>query len=239
MRPSPAWLVPSSVSGATHTTGQRFAVGSTIIIRDTPLLRHPDLSFLPQLDLPFEQLTTLHFYLSFNTTQAVGILRRCQNLLDLFRGRGLLDAPILLPVELQFPRLERLEISALDAEPKALCSLMLWSSWDLSDLPSTMGSVEHLMLSGRYIKTQLLALQDVDILLQLKHLEIREYVRSYDQDDYRALTDILPRRHEEGKMEWVELFLRGVPPPTLWSSFTLLPTEACSFHYEPIIFFGT
>ncbi|KAJ7342732.1 hypothetical protein DFH08DRAFT_1081817 [Mycena albidolilacea] len=120
-----------------------------IIIRDTPLLRYADLSFLPQLDLPFEQLTTLHSSLSFNATQAVGILRRCPNLLDLFWGRGFIfDAPILPPIELPclrslatddgnllhfltVPRLERLEMSTHRAEAETLRLLMLRSSCDL------------------------------------------------------------------------------------------------------------
>jgi hypothetical protein len=40
--------------------------------------------FFPQLDLPFDQLTTLHFHHSLDVFYTAAILPRCQNLLDLY-----------------------------------------------------------------------------------------------------------------------------------------------------------
>ncbi|KAJ7342733.1 hypothetical protein DFH08DRAFT_1081818 [Mycena albidolilacea] len=167
-----------------------YQLGSSSLLH-TPLLRHVDIRYLPQIELPFEQWTILHFCLSFKTTEAVGILRRCQNLLDLNWGRGhRFDVPILSPVELlrlrslaadhgfllrflTVPRLERLDIRSAHTGLNELRLLMLRSSCDLrvlscltpaaqlQNLFRTVSTVVHLKLDRASIEIQSPALADI------------------------------------------------------------------------------
>ncbi|KAF8175412.1 hypothetical protein K438DRAFT_1771036 [Mycena galopus ATCC 62051] len=121
-----------------------------IIIRETPLLRCVDIHFLPQVDLPLEQLTTLHFHHSLDVAQTLAILRCCRNLLDLCSlNLGIGSTIVSPPIELRFlrflkiddrrllpgltlPRLERLEMmGAIGEAVDALQALISRSSCDL------------------------------------------------------------------------------------------------------------
>ncbi|KAJ7861813.1 hypothetical protein B0H14DRAFT_2741342, partial [Mycena olivaceomarginata] len=125
-----------------------WTTGDPAVIRDAPLLRYADISLLPQVDLPFEQLTTLR---AGNTgvDQTIAILQRCPNLVDLscsYAGAGnqsttrppveLRSLRSLTAVDKRFlpfltvPHLERFDISG-DIEAGDLQSLISRSSCDL------------------------------------------------------------------------------------------------------------
>ncbi|KAF8215214.1 hypothetical protein K438DRAFT_2008633 [Mycena galopus ATCC 62051] len=98
-----------------------------IIIRDTPLLRHASIRSFHQINLPWEQLTTLHFLDCFDIAQTVAILRCCPNVQEIYFPKQGNGSFVLSPVELRslrslrivewrvlygltIPRLERLEV---------------------------------------------------------------------------------------------------------------------------------
>ncbi|KAF7348114.1 F-box domain-containing protein [Mycena sanguinolenta] len=124
-----------------------------VTIQGSPLLRYADIHFLPQFNLPLEQLTSLHFHHSLGVAQTVAILQRCPNLLELSSlNLGIGSTPVFPPVELRFlrslktddtrlfssltlPHLELLEIlAAIDTAADALRPLIARSSCDLKFL---------------------------------------------------------------------------------------------------------
>ncbi|KAJ7256879.1 hypothetical protein B0H12DRAFT_1232779 [Mycena haematopus] len=128
-----------------------WAYAPPITIRDTPLLRHACIHFLPQIDLHLAQLTTLHFHASLGVPQTVAILRRCPRLRDLScLNLGVGSTPVSPHLELRFlrslktddtrllscltlPRLSVLEmLGPIDtAAASALGSLLARSACDL------------------------------------------------------------------------------------------------------------
>ncbi|KAJ6453093.1 hypothetical protein C8R45DRAFT_635360 [Mycena sanguinolenta] len=132
---------------------QKWTRAPPVVIRDTPLLRYANIHFLPQVDLPLKQLTSLHFDHSLGVAQTVAILQRCANLLDLCAlNLGIGSTPVSPPVELHFlrslktddtrlfssltlPHLELLEIQGtIDTAADALQSLITRSSCELKFL---------------------------------------------------------------------------------------------------------
>ncbi|KAJ7861811.1 hypothetical protein B0H14DRAFT_3615948 [Mycena olivaceomarginata] len=247
-----------------------------LIIRNAPLLRYANLNHVPNANLPFEQLTTLHFHYSPDILHTVAILQRSPNLLDLYwldTGGDLpVTTPPPAPVKLALlrslkigdprllslltaPRLQRLEMvrkihKVIDgAAANALARLLRRSSCDLQFLVLSLqgkrtsaaalerflraaGPVPHLTLDQATIDIQMPALEGVDVLPGLKHLEIRDHVlqESYDhsrrslpslRDHYRALLKTLWWRQRNGTLESFELFLCTAPEAPL----PVLPAE--------------
>ncbi|KAF7370130.1 hypothetical protein MSAN_00643200 [Mycena sanguinolenta] len=182
-----------------------------VIIRESPLLRSASIHFLPQVDLPLEQLTSLHFQHSLGVAQTVAILQCCPNLLDLCAlNLGIGSTPVFPPVELRFlrslktddtrlyssltlPHLELLEIlGAIDTAADALQSLIARSSCDLR------------FLSLRVHKATVPQLQRLlRIASSVVHLKLD---RAWLEFQMQALqdADILPR------LEQLEIYYHGL-----------------------------
>jgi hypothetical protein len=146
------------------------------------------------------------------------------------------------------PRLERLEISSIlddtDATTNALQSFLSRSSRDLQFLSIRLNAnpgIQHFLRAANCIlhlklhfhhpagfEEQIQALQDVDVLPRLKHLEIHDIAGG---DHYRPLLDVLWYRLHHANLESFELFLgtaspglspARIPPATVMADFRAL-----------------
>ncbi|KAJ7916028.1 hypothetical protein B0H13DRAFT_2451132 [Mycena leptocephala] len=146
------------------------------------------------------------------------------------------------------PRLERLEISSIlddtDATTNALQSFLSRSSRDLQFLSIRLNAnpgIQHFLRAANCIlhmklhfhhsagfEEQIQALQDVDVLPRLKHLEIHDIAGG---DHYRPLLDVLWYRLYHANLESFELFLgtaspglspARIPPATVMADFRAL-----------------
>ncbi|KAJ6494133.1 hypothetical protein DFH09DRAFT_1206823 [Mycena vulgaris] len=128
-------------------------VEDRILIRDAPLLRDARIRNLPyhNVDLPLEQLTTLHFNPFLGAAQAMAALQRCPDLLDLscsfsadhtltatpvpllsLRSLAITDMSVL--PHLTVPHLERLSIAYIGNIEAAITALKVLVSQASCDL---------------------------------------------------------------------------------------------------------
>ncbi|KAJ7490697.1 hypothetical protein FB451DRAFT_1552326 [Mycena latifolia] len=129
------------------------APAESIVIRDAPLLRDVRIINLPyqQVDLPLEQLTTLHINPFFGAAQATAALWRCPAVLDLSYSfsvdQHVAPTPVTLPSVrslsiwgvsvlpyVSLPHLERLEIDYIGNIDAATAALQLLLSPASSNL---------------------------------------------------------------------------------------------------------
>lgn len=149
---------------------------------------------------------------------------------------------------LTVPRLERLEISSIlddtDATTNTLQSFLTRSARDLQFLSIRLianPGIQHFLCATNCIlhlklhfhhsagfEEQIQALQDVDVLPRLKHLEIHDIAGG---DHYRPLLDVLWCRLYHANLESFELFLgtaspglspARIPPATVMADFRAL-----------------
>ncbi|KAJ6628000.1 hypothetical protein B0H10DRAFT_1993220 [Mycena sp. CBHHK59/15] len=183
--------------------GRRDASGEAIIIRDAPLLREVRLITHLNVELPWEQLTTLEL-LPSTLEQGFTILKRCSKLVHLtytWRGgggvRGASDTAYAanLPA-LTLPFLQTLNSSSV---PESLEPLIARSSCTLQRLSVwVLGEIDY--LSWRCFEAvvdlelnTLPPFLPTDVLPQLRNLRICD---ATDRDDWEPILDLLRSRRK-------------------------------------------